>query len=547
MTQTPLLSVSGLSVRYGSNARALDDVTFDVERGSMVAVVGESGSGKSTTALSIIGLLGRSAHVESGSIRYDGTELTSLDDRALRRLRGNAIGFVPQDPTVSLDPTQRIGAQIAEVLEIHGRARRTEAAARAVEILRAVGLTEPERRARQYPHELSGGMRQRVLIGMAWACEPQLIIADEPTSALDVTVQRQVLDRLDTLRLDRGTAILLVTHDLAVAADRADHLVVMSEGRVVEQGPTDAVLGDPQHEYTKKLLSTVPSEKAAFALGSARSATNADPIVVAESLVKKFDAVDPAGGRTRVTAVDDVSFSIGRGRTFALVGESGSGKSTTARLITNLDSPTSGTVTFDGTDTGALGAGELRLLRRRFQLIQQNPYSSLSPRWSLAKIIEEPLRAFGVGSRTERAARSRELLDQVGLPSSFASRRAGELSGGQRQRVAIARALALRPDLIVCDEPISALDVSVQAQILDLLAELQRELEVSYLFISHDLSVVRLIADDVAVMQAGRIVEHGPVADVFDSPAHEYTAALIDAIPGRRTSTGTVHGSTFRG
>ncbi|RRQ26582.1 ABC transporter ATP-binding protein [Rhodococcus sp. Eu-32] len=539
----PLLSVRGLTVRYGSaDAVALDDVSFEVDRGAMVAIVGESGSGKSTTALSIIGLLGATASVEAGSIRYDGTELTELSDRALRRLRGNKIGFVPQDPTVSLDPTQRIGGQISEVLEIHGHASRKDAPTRAVEILGAVGLSEPERRARQYPHELSGGMRQRVLIGMAWACEPQLIIADEPTSALDVTVQRQVLDRLDTLRRDSGTAVLLVTHDLAVAADRADHLIVMSGGRVVEHGSTSEVLANPRHEYTRQLLSTVPTERAAFAKKTVGSRTAATPVVVARNLVKEFEAVDTTGKRTRITAVNDVGFSIERGRTFALVGESGSGKSTTARMIMNLDKPTSGTVTFDGTDTSTLGSGELRLLRKRFQLIQQNPYSSLSPRWSVAKIIEEPLRAFGVGSRTERAARSRKLLDQVGLPTSFASRRASELSGGQRQRVAIARALAVEPELIVCDEPISALDVSVQAQILDLLADLQRELSVSYLFISHDLSVVRLIADDVAVMKEGRIVEHGLVTNVFDSPTHEYTAALIDAIPGRRASVGTEHG-----
>ena len=531
-TVQPVLSVRGLTIGYGADSPAVSDVSFDVLPGQVVALVGESGSGKSTTALATIGLLPATASVLAGGIHFDGHDLTAASQSALRAIRGREIGFVPQDPTVSLDPTQRVGQQIAETLEVHGLANRREAAAKAVELLAAAGINEPERRARQYPHQLSGGMRQRVLIGIAWACEPRLIIADEPTSALDVTVQRQVLDRLDTLRAERGTAILLVTHDLAVAADRAQYLVVMSKGRVVEQGATTEVLDNPRAAYTQKLLAAVPSRRV-IVERRAREETTAEPIVAARNLVKEFDSVRTDGSAYRFRALDDVTFSIARGSTFALVGESGSGKSTTARVVMNLEKQTSGSVSFDGRDTSTLRAGELRRLRQRFQLIQQNPYSSLSPQWTLARIIEEPLRAFHIGSRAERAARSRELLDQVGLPSDFAHRRAAELSGGQRQRVAIARALALRPELVVCDEPISALDVSVQSQILDLLAELQRELGLSYLFISHDLSVVRLIADEIAVMRAGSIVEQGSTAAVFEAPQHDYTRALLQAIPGR--------------
>jgi peptide/nickel transport system ATP-binding protein len=527
----PVLSVRNLTISYRANTPAVSDVSFDVLPGQVVALVGESGSGKSTTALATIGLLPSVATVLSGGILFDGTDLIGASESALRAIRGKEIGFVPQDPTVSLDPTQRVGKQIAEALEVHGLANRRDAEAKAVDLLAAAGITEPERRARQFPHQLSGGMRQRVLIGIAWACEPRLIIADEPTSALDVTVQRHVLDRLDTLRTERGTAILLVTHDLAVAADRAQYLVVMSQGRVVEQGTTAEVLENPRDPYTQKLLAAVPSRRV-ITERSAPAPTTA-PIVLAENLVKEFDSVKTDGSAYRFRAVDDVSFSIARGTTFALVGESGSGKSTTARLVMNLEKPTSGTVRFDGRDTSTLRAGELRRLRQKFQLIQQNPYSSLSPQWTLARIIEEPLRAFHIGNRAERSARSRELLDQVGLPSNFANRRAAELSGGQRQRVAIARALALRPELVVCDEPISALDVSVQSQILDLLAELQRELGLSYLFISHDLSVVRLIADEIAVMRGGSIVEQGSTSTVFVAPQHEYTRALLQAIPGR--------------
>ncbi|MEW1721988.1 ABC transporter ATP-binding protein [Streptomyces sp. NPDC093109] len=565
---SPALSVRGLTVSYGPGAgprhTAVRDVGFDVPAGQVVALVGESGSGKSTTALAVLGLLPPGARVESGTAAFEGTDLLGLPRRALRALRGRDIGYVPQDPTVSLDPTQRVGRQIAEALRVHGLATRAGAGTRAVEILGDAGLDEPARRARQYPHELSGGMRQRVLIGIARACSPRLIVADEPTSALDVTVQRQVLDHLDALRRASGTAVLLVTHDLAVAADRAQHIVVLSRGTVVEQGPAAQVLTDPVDPYTRLLVGSIPGRRTTPARTSpARPRPAAPPVksagqdpsgqhlVEAVDLVKEFDSRRPDGSPFRFRAVDGVGFRIGRGETFAVVGESGSGKSTTARLVMALERPTGGRITFDGVPLHSAGREELRLLRRRFQLVQQNPYSSLSPRLSVEDIITEPLRAFpgdGDGdtepgrardlfhrSRSRHRAhraRAAELLEQVGLPAGHATRRPAELSGGQRQRVAIARALALRPDLVVCDEPVSALDVSTQAQVLDLLADLQRELGLSYLFISHDLGVVRAVADRIAVMRAGRIVESGTAAEVFDTPRHAYTRQLLDAIPG---------------
>ncbi|MGW5653831.1 dipeptide ABC transporter ATP-binding protein [Streptomyces humi] len=534
----PTLSVRGLSVAYADRPPVVHEVSFDVPSGQVVALVGESGSGKSTTALAALGLLPPTARVTAGSVEFDGTgDLLGLPESRLRSLRGRDIGFVPQDPGVSLDPTQRIGPQVAEALLVHGRCDRAEAARRAVAILEHAGLDDPSRRARQYPHELSGGMRQRVLVGIAWACEPRLIIADEPTSALDVTVQRQILDHLDRLRTETGTALLLVTHDLAVAAERAQHIVVLFGGRVVEQGSPARVLEEPDDDYTRLLVRSIPGRGRAAGAGrrSAAAVTGAvatapePPLVRVENVVKEFGARRPDGSRFRFRAVDGVSFTVARGETLALVGESGSGKSTTARTVMALERPTSGGVHFDGVPLHSARAGELRRLRRRFQLVQQNPYNSLSPRLSVESIVAEPLRAFGLPRDTERIG---ALLERVGLSRSLARRRPAELSGGQRQRVAIARALALEPDLVVCDEPVSALDVTTQAQVLDLLAELQTELGLSYLFISHDLTVVRDIADRVAVMRSGRIVETGPTADVFDEPRDAYTARLLAAVPG---------------
>jgi peptide/nickel transport system ATP-binding protein len=540
-----LLSIQDLTVTYGggSSARtALHGVSLEVGRGERVAIVGESGSGKSTTAHAVLRLLPAAADLTGGTVRLSGVadgsgdlDLVTATDRQVRSVRGVRIGFVPQDPTVSLNPVTRIGTQVAEVLRIHGLATGAEARERAVEELRRAGIDRPELRARQYPHELSGGMRQRVLIAIALIGDPELLVADEPTSALDVTVQRTILDHLDRLVAERGTSVLFITHDLGVAADRADRIVVMSEGRIVEQGTPAEVLGAPREAYTRALIAAAPSLDVTVSVGRATGlpSERPDPLVVATGLRKSFD---------RVTAVDGVDVTVPRGRTLALVGESGSGKSTTARLVLGLERPDAGRVRFDGADVGGARGAALRAYRRQAQIVQQNPYAALHPRLSVGAVIADPLAAFGIGTRRSRAARAAELLDFVALPSSVLGRRPAELSGGQRQRVAIARALALDPSFIVLDEPVSALDVSVQAQILDLLAELQSTLGVSYLFISHDLAVVRRIAHEVSVLRGGRVVEHGDVAQVLHDPQHEYTRALLDAIPGRSRRVPTTEG-----
>ncbi|MGW1711846.1 dipeptide ABC transporter ATP-binding protein [Streptomyces sp. NPDC002156] len=535
----PLLEIRGLSVSYrtrGGAVPAVRGVDLDVRPGQVTAVVGESGSGKSTTAHAVTRLLAANGTIDAGTVRFGRHDLATLSEAELRAVRGAQIGLVPQDPTVSLNPVKRIGEQVAEVLRIHGLATRRTAAAEAVAVLDRAGLPDAAVRARQYPHELSGGMRQRVLIAIAIAAKPRLIVADEPTSALDVTVQRVILDHLQHLTEELGTAILLVTHDLGVAADRSQRLVVMEQGRVVEAGETRAVLADPQHEYTRRLLASAPSLTTARSRtpASTAPADEAAPLVEVRNIVKEF-RLPRAGGETRtLRAVDDVSLTVRHGQTLALVGESGSGKSTTARLVLRLTEPTSGQLLFDGTDVTRAKGAQVRQLRRRAQLIYQNPYASLDPRFSIAEVITEPLRAFKVGDRASRLARAGDLLDRVALPASTLERRPAELSGGQRQRVAIARALALSPDLVVCDEPVSALDVSVQAQVLELLAELQADTGVAYLFISHDLAVVRQIAHQVAVMRAGRVVETGPPEDLFTEPRHEYTRELLAAIPGSR-------------
>ena len=538
MTESaPVLSVRGLRVRYGSGSEAavaVDGIDLDVAEGEVVAVVGESGSGKSTTAQAIIGLLPGSGTITAGTVTFNGNRIDNAPERALEKLRGAHIGLVPQDPTTSLNPVTRIGDQVAEVLRIHGRANRRTAAIEALRILTEAGLDNPEIRIRQYPQDLSGGQRQRVLIGIALACEPELVIADEPTSALDVTVQRRILDHLDERIAATGAAVLLITHDLGVAADRADRIVVMSEGRIVEIGTATQVLTDPQHEYTRKLLAAAPSMTAGTAVlvREPRPSSDGPALLTVRNLTKRFRI----GRGSSITAVDNVSFDVPRGQTFSLVGESGSGKSTTARIAARLETASAGTVDFDGQTITALRGRELREMRRRVQLVHQNPYASLNPKLTIDKIVAEPLQAFGIGTASQRRERVRELLDQVALGEKYLSRHPAQLSGGQRQRVAIARALALNPDLVVLDEPVSALDVSVQAQILDLLAQLQRDHSLSYLFISHDLAVVRQISDRVAVMRRGQIVETGDIATVFGNPSHEYTQELLNAIPGKKVA-----------
>ncbi|MGW2727199.1 dipeptide ABC transporter ATP-binding protein [Streptomyces sp. NPDC001494] len=539
---TPLLEIRDLSVSYrtrGGTVQAVRGVDLDVWPGQVTAVVGESGSGKSTTAHAITRLLSANGSIDAGTVRFGRHDLATLSEAELRTVRGARIGLVPQDPTVSLNPVKRIGDQVAEVLRIHGLATRRSAPAEAIAVLDRAGLPDAATRARQYPHELSGGMRQRALIAIAIAAKPELIIADEPTSALDVTVQQVILDHLQRLTEESGTAILLVTHDLGVAADRAQRLVVMSQGKVVEAGPTRDILADPRDDYTRHLLTSAPS------LTTARPRTPSPavpkpetaPLVEVRNLVKEYRLPRTSNGPRTLRAVDDVSFTLHRGQTLALVGESGSGKSTTARLILRLADATSGQILFDGVDVTTAKGARARQLRRRAQLVYQNPYASLDPRFSIGEVITEPLRAFKVGDRASRLALARDLLDRVALPAATLERRPAELSGGQRQRVAIARALALSPNLVVCDEPVSALDVSVQAQVLDLLAELQAGTGVAYLFISHDLAVVRQIAHQVAVMRAGRLVETGPPEELFTRPRHAYTHELLAAIPGGRVPT----------
>ncbi len=529
-TEDQLLSVTDLQISYG-NEPAVSGVSFTVGRGEVVAVVGESGSGKSTTAHAILGLLAGSGHVTGGTVEFEGERIDSYSDRAWQRIRGARVGLVPQDPTTSLNPVTRIGDQVAEVLRIHGLADRRKARLDAVEVLERAGIDRPEIRARQYPHELSGGMRQRVLIGIALVANPALIIADEPTSALDVTVQRRILDHLDERIAESGAAVLLITHDLGVAADRADRILVMQGGRIVESGRTADILDNPRDEYTKKLLSSAPSLSSGPVVRPVRQDTS--PLLTLTGITKHFNV----GRGSSITAVNEVSLTVPRGQTVSLVGESGSGKSTTARIVVRLEQADAGTITFDGQDITKVKGSDLRELRRRIQLVYQNPYASLDPKLSVQDIVAEPLRAFKVGGRSQQQSRAAELLDQVALPEQFLSRKPAELSGGQRQRVAIARALALKPDLLVLDEPVSALDVSVQAQILALLDELQRELGLTYLFISHDLAVVRQISDVVGVMQAGRLLEIGTTTEIFDNPRNEYTRTLLDAIPGRDHST----------
>jgi peptide/nickel transport system ATP-binding protein len=529
--EQPLLSVAGLEVRFGDDPPAVSNVELTVRSGQTVAVVGESGSGKSTTAAAILGLLAPGGRITAGRIVFDGVDIVRAEPRRLRSIRGTGIGYVPQDPTTNLNPVWKVGFQIREALRANNI---SDAKQRSLQLLDEVGMPDPSTQARRYPHQLSGGMCQRALIAIGLAGRPRLLIADEPTSALDVTVQRQVLDHLQQLAAELGTAVLLITHDLALAGERAEQLVVMHRGRVVETGAAQSILSDPQHPYTRQLVAAAPSVTVqprpdnVAAVGESETRD----LLVAAGLTKTYRATHGTPWRrAEFRAVDGVSFRLRKATTLAIVGESGSGKSTLARMVLGLLEPTSGTVTFDGRDVAAMNRREVLGFRRRMQPVFQNPYSSLDPMYTVFRAIEEPLHIHRIGDRRERRAAVRELAERVALPLSVLDRRPRELSGGQRQRVAIARALALRPDVVVCDEAVSALDVLVQAQILDLLAELKDALGLSYLFISHDLAVIRQIADEVMVMQAGRVVEHAPTDEVFNQPRDEYTRQLLAAIP----------------
>ncbi|WP_341935364.1 ABC transporter ATP-binding protein [Microbacterium sp. LWO14-1.2] len=552
MPSAPLLSVEGLAVDFATMdgvVHAVEGVDLEIAPGETVAIVGESGSGKSTTAMAIIGLLAGGGRVAAGSIRLDGREIAHASENELRTIRGRDIGMVPQDPMSNLNPVAKIGTQVAETLLAHGLATRQNVQEKVVEALSAAGLPDPERRAKQYPHEFSGGMRQRALIAIGLACKPRLLIADEPTSALDVTVQQTILDQIGAMTRELGTAVLLITHDLGLAAERAERVVVMHRGRVVEQGPARQILEAPQHPYTQSLVKAAPSVAAArlrpeaFQVaepsGVDRSSSGersdettrgpADNIVEIENLTKVYPV---RGQKDDFVAVNDVSLAIPRGETVAIVGESGSGKTTTARMLLKIIEPTSGLIRFEGKDVSSLSKAETKDFRQRVQPIFQDPYSSLNPMFTIERLISEPLDFYRRGSGADRRTRVRQLLDDVALPQSMLTRYPSELSGGQRQRVAIARALALSPDLIVCDEPVSALDVLVQDQILTLLGDLQREYGLSYLFISHDLAVVRLISDYVCVMKDGVLVEAASSEEIFTNPRDPYTRRLLASIPG---------------
>ena len=592
----PLLKITDLEVTFTSSTGVVPAVrgaNLTIYPGQTVAIVGESGSGKSTTAAAVIGLLPGTGKVAGGKIEFDGRDITHLTNKQWVELRGSGIGLVPQDPMSNLNPVLRVGKQVKEALLANNVVPRSEAGQRVTALLEEAGLPDAERRAKQYPHEFSGGMRQRALIAIGMAAHPKLLIADEPTSALDVTVQRRILDHLGKLTSEMGTAVLFITHDLGLAAERAEQLVVMHRGRIVESGPALEILQHPQHPYTKRLVSAAPSLASARIesahkqgikvtdeelVGAGKGSTSTDAIIRVENLTKEFDIRGAKKGQDTFLAVDDVSFELRRGTTLAVVGESGSGKSTAANMVLQLLKPTKGKVYFDGEDTSQMSEPELFRLRRRLQAVFQNPYGSLDPMFSIYRLIEEPLKIHGYGTleyaraeikRAEatgrepeewmrvlveaadakrsltaaekgefnpkklRIQRASELLDMVALPRSAMRRYPNELSGGQRQRVAVARALALNPEVIVLDEAVSALDVLVQNQILYLLNDLQAQLGLSYLFITHDLAVVRQIADDVIVMEKGKLVEANSTDELFNNPVQDYTRELIEAVPGR--------------
>ncbi|SLM89130.1 dipeptide ABC transporter ATP-binding protein [Brevibacterium yomogidense] len=611
----PLLSVRDLGVAYttrsGEPSAAIRDVDLDIHAGSMTAVVGESGSGKSTTAGAVIGLLASNAQVTSGEIRLSAhgddpeLDLRALSPREWQKVRGARIGYIPQDPGTSLNPLKTVGANVAESLRLHTGLGSAQRRARVLELLDRVGIDRPQMRAEQYPHELSGGMRQRALIAAAISLDPQLLIADEPTSALDVTVQKRILDLLDELRREAGTGILFITHDLAVAAERADDLVVVRDGIVEEQGPARRLLGRPESEYTRRLLADAPSmqtlvgavaapassseynpdhsgtDRAALhsldeenapaeaGVGSEESRTTAEagagstervasagsgtpasaaPLVEVRGLTQVFARVprdeddadttsttaapaSPVTDDTAIIGIEDVSFTVPEGTTLGLVGESGSGKSTIGRALAGFSTPQSGSIRVGHYEAESLSKRQLREFRRTVQLVHQNPASALDPVHSVGASIAEPLRNFRIGSKADRADRVAQAMERVALEPGLASRRPRELSGGQLQRVAIARALVIEPRLVVFDEAVSALDVTVQSQILDLIQRLQEELGLTYVFISHDLAVVRQVAHTVTVLSRGHQVETGPVEQVFARPEDPYTQQLLAAIP----------------
>ena len=536
---TPLLHVENLRVSFG-DTEVVKGISFTTRVGRCLAIVGESGSGKSVTARTLVGLTGPNSNVRADRIDLAGIDLTGQSERSWRAIRGREIGFILQDALVSLDQLRLVGDEITEPMRLHGWGTKASRRERAVELLGSVGVPEPEVKVRQRPYELSGGLRQRALIASAIALDPKLVVADEPTTALDVTIQAQVLDLLAESKA-RGRSIILISHDLSVVARLADEVIVMRGGEVLEQGPAHQVLHQPRHEYTQALLDAIPSEhtrgirlvrpaeSASVVRRNRRPVDRDSSVLEARHLTKVFRGPD----KVDRTVVDDVSFELLAGETLGIVGESGSGKTTSARIALALLQPTSGEVLLHRQQWSALSPAQRRPLRKRIGVIYQDPLSSFDPRWAVGRIITDALRTGSrpPSSKAEARARAVRLLEQVGLGERHLASAPLRLSGGQRQRVAIARALAPEPEVIVCDEPVSALDVSIQAQVLDLLTDLQDELGVSYLFISHDLGVIHHMSDRILVMKEGRVVESGTADEVFERPRDPYTQRLLTALP----------------
>lgn len=567
-TNETLVSIKNLAVDFRTDdgiVKAVKGISFDIPKGKTVGLVGESGSGKSVTSLAVMRLIPNPpGMITGGTIEFQGEkgsqDLLKLSESEMRKVRGNKISMIFQEPMTSLNPVFTVGDQIAETLQLHQGLSKDQALKRALELLEQVGIPDPQRRLNSYPHEMSGGQRQRVMIAMAIACEPDLLIADEPTTALDVTIQKQILDLLASLQKKYGMSILFITHDLGVIGDIADEVVVMYRGDIVEKGTKEAIFKTPKHPYTKALIACRPTldkspvrlptvsdfmtedgREKSFDLNSLnkekvqRSITDKNPVVLEIKNVKKYFPLEKGifgGVKSWVHAVDDVTLQVRKGRTLGLVGESGCGKTTLGRTLLRLVEPTAGEIFYNGADITKLSKEDMRTLRRKIQIIFQDPYASLNPRMTIGSTLMEPMVIHGLGkNKAERLERAQSLMRRVGLDPQMLNRYPHEFSGGQRQRICIARALAVEPEFIVCDESVSALDVSIQAQILNLLLDLQEEFNLTYIFISHDLNVVKYISDEVAVMNKGKVVELADAVEIYRSPKDDYTKKLLGAIP----------------